>query len=181
MAKAKKTAPKKVAKKGNTVKAKTAPKKTAAKKATSKAPAKKPAKAASKKAVSKAAPKKASAPKASPQKMATKVVKTPTLKMITGKSISPLDDRIVLAPIEAPKMTAGGLHIPDSAELSGNLKAKVLAVGRGHLDKKGKIHPIELQVGDEVLFAAHAGSKITWGGQDLIVVRESDILGIVET
>ncbi|MFN7729621.1 MAG: co-chaperone GroES [Bdellovibrio sp.] len=180
MAKAKKTAPKKVAKKvaqkSNKVKA-TVKAKIKAKvktKATPKKSAAKPtAKPAAKKAINKAAK--------TPAKAAAKVSKTPTLKMITGKSISPLDDRVVLVPIEAPKMTAGGLHIPDSAELSGNLKAKVLAVGRGHLDKKGKIHPIELQVGDEVLFAAHAGSKITWAGQDLIVVRESDILGIVET
>lgn len=180
MAKAKKkTLKKTVSKTKKTVKA--APKKKAkpAKKA---APTKKAAKRAAAKPMPKAklkAKPKANRGAAAPKTKASaaKTVKQP----FSSGLLQPLDNRIVIAPVEAEKTTLSGLILPDAADDSGNLKGRVIAVGRGHQNKKGRIQPIELKVGDEVLYSRYAGSKISWNGQDLLVVRENEILGIVET
>lgn len=184
MAKAKKKTLKK-----SVSKSKKAPKKMAKpvkKAAPTKKAASKPAKASAKKSAMKSTPKstsksaaKSSAkpkPKASPAAPA-KTVKQPVLTHV----LQPLDNRIVLQPVEVAKTTVSGLILPDTADDSGNLKGRVIAVGRGHQNKKGRIQPIELKVGDEVLYNRYAGSKISWNGQDLLVVRENEILGIVET
>ncbi|KYG67456.1 hypothetical protein AZI86_03635 [Bdellovibrio bacteriovorus] len=77
-------------------------------------------------------------------------------------------------------MTAGGLYIPDTvADVSGNLQGHVVAVGRGHLGKKGHVRPMDVKVGDKIVFSEFAGTKITIQNQNLIILREGDVLGVV--
>ena len=92
--------------------------------------------------------------------------------------IRPLGDRVVVRPIEAEAKTAGGIVIPDTAREK-SLRGEVLAVGPGRRDKKGERVAIDLKVGDEVLFDRYAGAKITVSGQDLLILREDEILGRV--
>jgi chaperonin GroES len=151
-------------------KKKTAAKKSPAKK--TKAPVKK-AKAPTKKKVT--AKKATLAPK--------KVVamKAPMSKKIdVGGFLTPLDDRVIVQVSGSDRMTAGGLYIPDTvADTSGNLQGLVLSVGRGRRDKKGRVHPMDLKVGDKVLFSEYSGSKIKVQETDLLILRESDVLGVV--
>lgn len=107
--------------------------------------------------------------------------KSVSAHLSTSAVISPLDDRILVQVKSEERITAGGLIIPDSAAVSGNKKGIVVAIGRGHVSKKGHLHPIELQVGDQVLFAEYSGSKIQSQGVELVVLRESEVLGILET
>jgi chaperonin GroES len=186
---AKGKAKKPVAKKSPTKKTaakKAAPKKTAAKKAApkkvppKKAPQKKAAakKTVAKKAVvKKAAPTKATAMKAAP----AKPFSAPTTKKVDLSGfVTPLDDRVMVQLTGAEKMTAGGLYIPDTvADVSGNLQGFVVSVGRGHRNKKGHVRPMDLKVGDKVLFSEYAGSKLKVQDQDVLILRESDVLGVV--
>ena len=93
---------------------------------------------------------------------------------------TPLDNRIVIEMAAVVTKTPGGLFIPDSALQSQNEKGKVLAVGRGHKDKKGKIKPMDVEVGDEVLFSQFSASKIFINNMEYFILREQDVLGIVE-
>ncbi len=94
--------------------------------------------------------------------------------------VTPLDDRLLVMISEGEKMTPGGLYIPDTVtDVSGNMKGVVAAVGRGHLDKKGKIRPLDVKKGDQVIFSQFSGSKIEYQGETVIFLRESDVLGIV--
>jgi chaperonin GroES len=92
--------------------------------------------------------------------------------------LTPLDDRVVIAPTVAGNKTAGGLIIPDSATQK-PIRGTVLAKGRGHRNKKGKLRPLDVNVGDEVLFAEFAGTKITFDGNEFLILREADVLGVV--
>lgn len=92
--------------------------------------------------------------------------------------ITPLDDRLIVQAAETEKMTAGGIYIPDTATISGNKKGQVLVVGRGHMDKKGRIQPLDVKVGDWVIFSEHAGSSIKIQGENYLCLRESELLGI---
>lgn len=165
---AKKTTAKKPASKVMTVK-KSAPKKSVK-------PVKKAAKPTQKKA-SKVSAK--PAPKAS-----AKVVKAApakkTSKIDFKNWVTPLDDRILVQIASEERMTPGGLFIPDTvADVSGNFKGHVVAVGRGHLDKKGRVRPLDVKTGDVVVFSQFSGSEIEYQGEKVIFIRESDVLGIV--
>lgn len=154
-----------------------------------KKPIKKPAKSArpAKKVVAKkAAAKKVTAKKAVKAKQPTIAPKKfvapakPSKPIDVSKFVTPLDDRILVQTADAEKMTSGGLHIPDTAtSKSANLKGQVLAVGRGHRDKKGRVRPMDVQKGDQVIFSEYSGSKIRYQDQDLIIIRETDVLGIL--
>jgi chaperonin GroES len=172
-------------------------KKPAAKKAPAKkAPAKKAAvkKPVAKKAapVKKAVMKKPAAPKAAAPKVAVKssapvkmtaatsFAAKPVKKFDMSKLVTPLDDRVLIQPAEGEKMTAGGLYIPDTAtSVAGNSRGIVVAVGRGRRDKKGRMHPMDLKVGDNVVFTEYSGIQIKIQDQDLMIVRESDVLGVI--
>ncbi|KHD89255.1 MAG: hypothetical protein OM95_04560 [Bdellovibrio sp. ArHS] len=94
--------------------------------------------------------------------------------------VTPLDDRLIVQLSGAEKMTPGGLYIPDTvADTSGNLQGSVVAVGRGHMTKKGHLKPMDVQVGDKVIFSEYAGNKIEIQNEDLIILREGDVLGVV--
>ena len=166
---------KKIAKKTPVKSKKASTKKSSAKKPT--ATKKKTAKKASKKVVKKVAAKKPAA-KLAPPKLATpKLLGSAALL----KALSPLDDRLVIQVEVQEKVTAGGLFIPATvSDVSGNLKGRVLAVGRGHMNKKGHVKPMDVKVGDTVMVSEYAGTKYEFQGVDLLIIRESDVLGIVE-
>jgi len=108
--------------------------------------------------------------------------KTPAKTIIDySKAVTPLGDRLVIRVVKNETMTAGGLYIPDMAQSSdGYLKGEVLAVGQGHTSKKGFLRSMDVQKGDHVLFAEHAGTQIVFNSEELQIVNETDVLGIVQ-
>jgi chaperonin GroES len=183
--KAKKPATKKsiktkaVVKKAVVKKAKAAPKKTVAKKS----------KPAAKKAVPKAKlGKKAAVQKSSSKTKTKNTVQKNVIKSalpISAKNysevITPLGDRLVVRVENNERVTAGGLIIPDTvSEAVGFLKARVLAVGRGTQNKKGFIKTMDVQVGDSVLFSQYAGTKVQFNSEELQIIHETDVMGIVQ-
>jgi chaperonin GroES len=93
--------------------------------------------------------------------------------------LKPLGDRVLVKPVEEEETTASGLVIPDTAKEKPQ-KGKVLAVGDGKLDDDGKRIKLDVSKGDEVLYSKDGGTEITVDGEDLLVLRESDVLAIVE-
>ncbi len=95
-------------------------------------------------------------------------------------AIRPLDDRIVIKALEAEEKTAGGILLPDTAKEKPQ-KAKVLAVGAGRLTDEGKRIPLDVKVGDVVLFGKYSGSDVKWNGEDLKILRESEVLAVLDS
>ena len=91
----------------------------------------------------------------------------------------PLHDRVLVRRVEAEAKTAGGIIIPDSAKEKPS-EGTVLAIGQGRYGTDGKITPLVVKVGDRVLFEKYSGSEIKVDGEDLLVLRESDVLAKVE-
>ena len=94
-------------------------------------------------------------------------------------SLKPLDDRIVVKPSEAEQTTASGLVIPDTAKEKPS-EGEILAVGPGGRDEAGKLIPIDLAVGDRVLFGKWSGSEVKIDGVEVLIMKESDIMGVME-
>jgi chaperonin GroES len=94
-------------------------------------------------------------------------------------AIKPIDDRIVVKNLEAEEKSAGGILLPDTAKEKPQ-KAKVLAVGAGRLTDEGKRVPLDVRVGDTVLFGKYAGTEVKWNGEELRILRESEVLAVVE-
>src|SRR3954452_2850206 len=90
----------------------------------------------------------------------------------------PLHDRVVVKRIDAEEKTAGGIIIPDSAKEKPS-QGEILAVGPGGRDESGKLIPIDLQVGDRVLFGKWSGTEVKIDGQELLIMKESDIMGVL--
>ena len=93
--------------------------------------------------------------------------------------IEPLDDRIVVEPLEAEKMTRGGIVLPDTAK-DKPTRGKVVSVGDGRLLDNGQRSPLQVKVGDHVLFSSYAGDTFKLGTRELLLLREDDILAIME-
>jgi chaperonin GroES len=93
-------------------------------------------------------------------------------------SLKPLDDRVVVKPLEAEERTAGGIVLPDAAKEKPQ-RGKVIAVGPGRLLESGERCAVAVVVGDEVLFGKYGGTEIEVDGQDVKILRESDILAKV--
>ena len=91
----------------------------------------------------------------------------------------PLHDRVVLKRIEADSKTTGGIIIPDTAQEKPS-QGEIVAVGPGGRDEAGKLTPIDLKVGDIVLFGKWSGTEVKIDGQDLLIMKESDIMGVLE-
>ena len=91
----------------------------------------------------------------------------------------PLHDRVVLKRIEADSKTTGGIIIPDTAQEKPS-QGEIVAVGPGGRDEAGKLTPIDLKVGDIVLFGKWSGTEVKIDGQDLLIMKESDIMGVIE-
>jgi chaperonin GroES len=90
----------------------------------------------------------------------------------------PLHDRVVIRRIDAEEKTKGGIIIPDNAKEKPQ-EGEVVAVGPGIRDEKGKINPLELKAGDRVLFGKWSGTEVKIDGEDLIIMKESDIMGVI--
>ena len=94
-------------------------------------------------------------------------------------NIRPLSDRIVVSAKEIETKTAGGIFIPDTADKDKPMRGTVLAIGNGkYID--GKMVPLQVKVGDEVLFGKYAGTTIKLNEKDLLVMREEDVMGVIE-
>jgi chaperonin GroES len=93
--------------------------------------------------------------------------------------IRPLNDRILVQRLEQEEKTSGGIIIPDSAKEK-PAEGKIVAVGKGKLDDSGKRVEMEVKVGDRVLFSKYGGTDVKLDGEDYLIMREDDILGIVE-
>ena len=91
----------------------------------------------------------------------------------------PLGDRVLVKRVEEEEKTKGGIIIPDTAKEKPQ-EGEVIATGPGARDESGKIHPLDVTAGDRILFGKWSGSEIKLDGQDLLIMKESDILGVVE-
>ena len=94
-------------------------------------------------------------------------------------ALQPLDDRIVVRPGESEETTASGLVIPDTAKEKPQ-QGEVLAVGPGARSDKGELTPMSVQVGDRVLFGKWSGTEVKLDGDELLIMKESDLMGVLE-
>ena len=93
--------------------------------------------------------------------------------------IRPLADRVVVQPLEIETKTAGGIVIPDSADKDKPVRGTVLAIGTGrYVD--GQIQPLQVKVGEKILFGKYAGTNVKLGDTEYLVMREEDIMGVIE-
>jgi len=101
--------------------------------------------------------------------------------MVEKKSmnIRPLQDRVLVRRIELDEKTAGGIIIPDSAQEKPS-EGQIVAAGPGERDDSGKIHALGVSTGDRVLFGKFAGTEVKVDGEDLLIMKESDIMGIIQ-
>jgi chaperonin GroES len=93
--------------------------------------------------------------------------------------IRPLQDRVIVRRIAEEEKTKGGIIIPDTAKEKPQ-EGKIVAVGRGKLSDEGKLIPLEVKVGERILFGKYSGSEIKLDGEEHLIMREEDILGIIE-
>ncbi len=93
-------------------------------------------------------------------------------------SFRPLHDRVLVRRIEAEEKTKGGIIIPDTVKEK-PVEGEVVAVGSGSRDDQGKVHPLDVKAGDRVLFGKWSGTEIRIDGEELLVMKESDIVGVL--
>ena len=93
--------------------------------------------------------------------------------------LKPLGGRVIVEPIEQEEMTAGGIILPETAKEKPQ-EGKILAAGPGDRDEDGERIPMEVQVGDKVLYAKYAGTEVKVDGKKLLILKETDILAVVE-
>jgi len=94
-------------------------------------------------------------------------------------TIRPLHDRVVVRRMEEERTTAGGIVIPDSATEK-PIQGEVIAVGKGKILESGETRPLDVKVGDRVLFGKYSGTEIKLDGKEFLVMREEDLMGVVE-
>ena len=92
--------------------------------------------------------------------------------------IRPLHDRVIIKRKEEERTSAGGIVIPDSATEK-PVRGEVVAIGKGKLLEDGKVRPVDLKVGDQVLFGKYSGTEVKIDGQELLVMREEDIMAVL--
>jgi chaperonin GroES len=93
--------------------------------------------------------------------------------------IRPLQDRVIVKRLEEEEKTKGGIIIPDTAKEKPQ-EGKVIAVGKGKVTEDGKVIPLDVKVGDKILFGKYSGTEIKIEGEEHLIMREEDILGIIE-
>jgi len=98
----------------------------------------------------------------------------------SGMALRPLQDRLLVKRLEEGEQVQGGIIIPDTAKEKPQ-EAKVLAVGPGRVTEDGKLQPIEVKVGDTVVFGKYSGTEVKIDGDDLLIIREDDVLGVLES
>src|SRR5579884_4092806 len=91
----------------------------------------------------------------------------------------PLHDRVLIRRVEQEEKTAGGIIIPDTAKEK-PMEGEVVAVGPGARDEAGKVQPLDVKVGDRILFGKWSGTEVKLDGEDLIIMKESDIMGVID-
>ena len=94
--------------------------------------------------------------------------------------LRPLHDRVVIKRMEEERTSPGGIVIPDSATEK-PIKGEVIAVGNGKVNDAGEVRPLDLKVGDTVLFGKYSGTEVKVEGDDLLVMREDDIMAVIES
>jgi len=94
--------------------------------------------------------------------------------------MKPLQDRVIVKRIEEEEKTKGGIIIPDTAKEKPQ-EGKVIAAGKGKVSEEGKVIPLDVKVGDRILFGKYSGTEVKIEGEELLIMREEDILGIIET
>jgi len=100
-------------------------------------------------------------------------------KTQTSTKVAPLADRVVVRALEDTETMRGGLFIPDTAKEKPQ-QGEVVAVGPGARDEKGVVQPLDVKAGDRVLFGKWSGTEVTIDGEELLVMKESDIMGVLE-
>ncbi|GMR21131.1 MAG: co-chaperone GroES [Gammaproteobacteria bacterium] len=93
--------------------------------------------------------------------------------------IRPLHDRVIVRRLEEETTSPGGIVIPDSAKEK-PIQGEIIAVGNGKIQDNGDIRPLDVKVGDKVLYGKYAGTEVKIGDEELLVMREEDIMGVVE-
>ncbi len=93
--------------------------------------------------------------------------------------IRPLHDRVIIRRLEEARTSPGGIGIPDTATEK-PIKGKVIAVGTGRITEKGEVRPLDLKKGDTVLFGKYSGTEVKVDGEELVVMREDDIMAVIE-
>jgi chaperonin GroES len=93
--------------------------------------------------------------------------------------LRPLQDRVLVRRIESEAKTAGGIFIPDTAQEK-PMEGEVVAVGPGARDENGKVQPLEVKSGDRVLFGKWSGTEVKLDGEDLMIMKETDIMGVLD-
>ena len=93
--------------------------------------------------------------------------------------IRPLQDRVIVKRLEEEEKTKGGLIIPDTAKEKPQ-EGKVIAVGKGKVNEDGKVIPLDVKVGDRILFGKYSGTEVKIEGEEHLIMREEDILGVIE-
>ncbi|BDS48612.1 10 kDa chaperonin [Rhodoluna sp. KAS3] len=99
-------------------------------------------------------------------------------KVKMSVQIKPLEDRIVVRPVEAEQVTASGLVIPDTAKEKPQ-EAEVIAVGPGRIDERGNRIPVDVAVGDKVIFSKYGGTELKFAGEEFLVLSARDVLAVV--
>jgi len=95
-------------------------------------------------------------------------------------ALRPLHDRLLVKRLEEKEQLQGGIIIPDTAKEKPQ-QAKVLAVGPGRITDDGKLQPLDIKAGDTVVFGKYAGTEVKVDGEDLLIIREDDVLGVLES
>ena len=93
--------------------------------------------------------------------------------------IRPLQDRIIIKRVKEEEKTKGGIIIPDTAKEK-PIEGEVLAVGKGKVQEDGTVRPLDVKVGDRVLFGKYSGTEVKIEGEESLIVREDDVLGVIE-
>jgi chaperonin GroES len=91
----------------------------------------------------------------------------------------PLHDRVLVRRLEGDERSAGGIIIPDTAKEK-PMQAEIIAVGPGGRDEKGNVVPLDVKAGDQVIFGKWSGTEVTIDGEELLIMKESDIMGVIE-
>ena len=91
----------------------------------------------------------------------------------------PLHDRVLVRRVEEDERSAGGIIIPDTAKEK-PMQAEVIAVGPGGRDENGKVTPLDVKPGDKIIFGKWSGTEVTIDGEELLIMKESDIMGVIE-
>ena len=97
----------------------------------------------------------------------------------TSVKVSPLADRVVVRALEETEQMRGGLYIPDTAKEKPQ-QGRVVAVGKGRINDKGEVFPLDVKVGDTVLFGKYGGTEVKIDGKEYLILREEEVLGVTE-